>query len=199
MKTISLKSQIFYWMRVILVGVILGFGLQFAQAWVGPTQLPPNGNVGLKKYVSDCAGFAVNGWANKEECLQDGRWHKVLSHGPGGARANADLLMAYSLGADVRVSAPSFHTYWTCQNFAMVGGYAICMPSTHYSGYTDDASLRGSDTVSGKNIGASVLKSNGIITCVNLSSPWLGSNSVRLNGSACGPSVQATMEWFVKY
>lgn len=32
-------------MQVVTLGLIVGIGLQYAQAWQGPTQAPPNGNV----------------------------------------------------------------------------------------------------------------------------------------------------------
>lgn len=34
-----------YWAKVVSLGMILGLGLQFAQAWVPPTVAPPGGNV----------------------------------------------------------------------------------------------------------------------------------------------------------
>lgn len=38
-------SKISYWSKVIVIGVVLGTGMQFAQAWQEPTATPPNGNV----------------------------------------------------------------------------------------------------------------------------------------------------------
>jgi hypothetical protein len=40
------KNQIAYWLKIAVLGIILGFGLQFVRAWTEPTQTPPNGNVG---------------------------------------------------------------------------------------------------------------------------------------------------------
>jgi len=39
------KNSVVYWSKVIVLGVILGTGLQFAQAWTEPTLAPPGGNV----------------------------------------------------------------------------------------------------------------------------------------------------------
>lgn len=35
-----------YWFSVIVIGVVLGLGLQFVRAWTEPTTAPPGGNVG---------------------------------------------------------------------------------------------------------------------------------------------------------
>jgi hypothetical protein len=40
------KNQIAYWLKIAVLGIILGFGLQFVRAWTEPTSSPPNGNVG---------------------------------------------------------------------------------------------------------------------------------------------------------
>jgi len=39
------KSSILYWMKVATLGIVLGVGLQFAQAWTEPAEAPPGGNV----------------------------------------------------------------------------------------------------------------------------------------------------------
>ncbi len=41
----SLAHKSVYWMKVISLGLILGFGIQFAKAWTPPTVAPPGGNV----------------------------------------------------------------------------------------------------------------------------------------------------------
>ena len=41
----SFAMKAAYWLRVVSLGLILGLGLQFAQAWVAPTVAPPGGNV----------------------------------------------------------------------------------------------------------------------------------------------------------
>jgi len=40
------KKQLTYWLSVAIIGIALGFGLQFVRAWTEPTTAPPNGNVG---------------------------------------------------------------------------------------------------------------------------------------------------------
>jgi hypothetical protein len=49
------KSSIFYWSKVIVLGVVLGTGLQFADAWSepGPGVVPPDGNVAGPITTSD--------------------------------------------------------------------------------------------------------------------------------------------------
>lgn len=39
------NNSVVYWTKVIVLGVILGTGLQFAQAWTEPAAAPPGGNV----------------------------------------------------------------------------------------------------------------------------------------------------------
>jgi hypothetical protein len=41
----SFSEKVSYWLKVVSLGMILGLGLQFAQAWTAPTQAPPAGNV----------------------------------------------------------------------------------------------------------------------------------------------------------
>ena len=42
----SISQKVTYWIKVVSLGMILGLGLQFAQAWTAPKQAPPLGNVG---------------------------------------------------------------------------------------------------------------------------------------------------------
>jgi len=39
-------KQITHWLSVIVIGIALGFALQFVRAWTEPTVAPPGGNVG---------------------------------------------------------------------------------------------------------------------------------------------------------
>ncbi|MCM8763015.1 MAG: hypothetical protein NC829_01370 [Candidatus Omnitrophica bacterium] len=41
----SISQKITYWLKVVSLGLILGLGLQFAQGWTAPTDVPPGGNV----------------------------------------------------------------------------------------------------------------------------------------------------------
>lgn len=211
--------DIAHWVGMVVFGVIAGFGLQFAHAWVAPTQTPPNGNVGLKQYVSDCGLFAANGWASKDECLHDGRWHKVLSHGTGGAKPNQDVLDAISNAADFKVvttgpaklpngtsfSAPPGQS--RCVNILTdANGYVVCLDATRYSGNIADTSLKQGNAYAGagganKGYGASIKKSNGLITCIGVSQMTLngGTSYTGISGSGCGPYITAAMDWYVKY
>lgn len=40
------KKQAMYWLKVAVVGIALGLGLQFVRAWTEPTATPPGGNLG---------------------------------------------------------------------------------------------------------------------------------------------------------
>ena len=44
-----------YWLKVAIIGIALGFGLQFVRAWTEPTTAPPNGNVGAPINTSSTA------------------------------------------------------------------------------------------------------------------------------------------------
>jgi hypothetical protein len=39
------RKAVSYWLKVVVVGVLIGAGLQIVQAWTSPTDLPPGGNV----------------------------------------------------------------------------------------------------------------------------------------------------------
>ena len=41
----SLAHKSVYWLKVISLGLLLGLGIQFTQAWTNPAAAPPGGNV----------------------------------------------------------------------------------------------------------------------------------------------------------
>jgi len=45
MKTAAI-NRVIYWLNVSVIGVVLGFSIQFVQAWVEPPTNPPNANLG---------------------------------------------------------------------------------------------------------------------------------------------------------
>jgi hypothetical protein len=40
------RKQLTHWLSVIIIGITLGFALQFVRAWTEPTEAPPGGNLG---------------------------------------------------------------------------------------------------------------------------------------------------------
>ena len=50
-----------YWLRVAIVGLALGLGLQFVRAWTEPTVAPPNGNVGAPLNTGSLGQYKVGG------------------------------------------------------------------------------------------------------------------------------------------
>ena len=40
------RKQTIHWLKVAVIGIALGFALQFVRAWTEPTTTPPGGNVG---------------------------------------------------------------------------------------------------------------------------------------------------------
>lgn len=40
------QKKITHWLSVIVIGIALGFALQFVRAWTEPSEVPPDGNIG---------------------------------------------------------------------------------------------------------------------------------------------------------
>ncbi|MFA5925969.1 MAG: hypothetical protein WC831_03455 [Parcubacteria group bacterium] len=40
------KKNLTHWLSVIVIGIALGFAIQFVKAWTEPSATPPNGNLG---------------------------------------------------------------------------------------------------------------------------------------------------------
>jgi len=58
----KLSKKFAYWLGVIVVGIALGFAIQFVRAWTEPTGTPPSSNVGRadqywKRYSSENGDF----------------------------------------------------------------------------------------------------------------------------------------------
>jgi len=49
------KKQATHWLKVIVIGITLGFALQFVRAWTEPTSAPPGGNIGAPLNTSGVA------------------------------------------------------------------------------------------------------------------------------------------------
>ena len=86
-------AQLGYWLKVVTLGVVLGFGIQFAQAWTNPSAPAPTGNVagpvntGIVDQVKN-AGLGLVGnlvvgsaGAGKSICLNG----NCITSWPGGA------------------------------------------------------------------------------------------------------------------
>lgn len=52
MKNERINARFSYWAKVMVVGLVVGVGLQLAQAWTTPGSSPPNGNVSAPVTVS---------------------------------------------------------------------------------------------------------------------------------------------------
>lgn len=59
----SFATKVSYWLKVVSLGLILGLGLQFAQAWTTPSALPPGGNVSGPVTVGDVGQSKVGNLA----------------------------------------------------------------------------------------------------------------------------------------
>jgi len=63
-KKIGVPQGVMYWARVVTLGIVVGFGLQFASAWTNPSTTPPLGNVSgpittsvIAQYKAGAIGF----------------------------------------------------------------------------------------------------------------------------------------------
>ena len=50
-------ESIFYWSRVIIIGVVLGISIQFVVAWTEPGGVAPTGNVGAPINTSSSSQY----------------------------------------------------------------------------------------------------------------------------------------------
>lgn len=58
-RTKGWAQGVLYWGRVMVIGVVFGFGLQFASAWTNPTLPAPDGNVAGPVNLSAFAQYKV--------------------------------------------------------------------------------------------------------------------------------------------
>ncbi len=206
---------------VVSLGIILGFSIQFVYAWVSPTQSPPNGNVGAKVYTSDCNLFAVNGWKDKNECLQDGRWHMVQNDE---GVASADLVQAIHSGADIRIthnnasnarSSVACGTAFTYTAVGFTSPFAYCNRQIQYGGSVDDLipahpwiqgagdpsySFGGTDPQPHSgwgSLGSGVVRSDGRTRGVSLTTAIDGTVSYSLVKASIGSVSE--LKWYVRY
>jgi hypothetical protein len=67
------KKNLTYWLSVAVIGIALGFALQFVRAWTEPTTTPPGGNVGAPintGAIDQTKGNATSGKISaKDFCL----------------------------------------------------------------------------------------------------------------------------------
>ncbi|MFA5925971.1 MAG: hypothetical protein WC831_03465 [Parcubacteria group bacterium] len=67
------KKNLIHWLSVIVIGIALGFAIQFVKAWTEPSATPPNGNLGapINTSINDqVKGNATQGKISaKDFCL----------------------------------------------------------------------------------------------------------------------------------
>ncbi len=65
-----LATQGTYWLKIISLGLVLGIGIQFAQAWTNPGTTPPGGNVsgpittGIGNQTKSSGNISLGGGGN---------------------------------------------------------------------------------------------------------------------------------------
>lgn len=116
-----------YWIGVIVFGAILGFSLQFAEAWVSPDQLPPNSNIsspsssgtgthtrsnGCSWIQGPCTG--ANAWVHgsSQAICPDGKYVNGIKTTLCGMGNNSN---DYSISVNIKTDA-------FCCNFTTGGG-----------------------------------------------------------------------------
>jgi hypothetical protein len=85
----TIAKQSVYWLKVISLGLILGIGIQFAQAWTNPLVAPPSGNVSGPLTTSNAGqikegNLAINtGWDTDGDNIPDtwGVNGLIVAHG----------------------------------------------------------------------------------------------------------------------
>ncbi len=77
MQTASLSKQSTYWLSVVALGLLVGFGIREVRAWTNPTISPPGGNVVApitadKNYQIKDGGVLLNyGWDTNGDSIID--------------------------------------------------------------------------------------------------------------------------------
>lgn len=84
----NVSQKFTHWLKVVSLGLVLGLGLQFAQAWVAPTDAPPAGNV---------AGPITTG---PNDQVKDGGLGITTNLVVGGSAQISSLANCASLGTD---------------------------------------------------------------------------------------------------
>ena len=126
------RKQTIHWLKVAVIGIALGFALQFVRAWTEPTTTPPGGNVGAPINTSGNAqtkagNFTSNGIisAGDQFCLRGvciSAWPSGTTTDPAPAPAPAPCLCNTDpfgggsvYGATVLPDATALtHGLWVC-------------------------------------------------------------------------------------
>lgn len=135
--SIDFSRKLTYWLEVVSLGMILGLGLQFAQAWTAPTSAPPTssiagpittGNVGQSKLGNlalNTAGTYANALVISNGDIIGPRRFSVLSTVNSGVYDDTTSDSPYS-----RVDADSFHTNGLGMGQLFIEGRALDSNST---------------------------------------------------------------------
>ncbi len=87
MHTFITRDRFTYAAKVILLGLILGLGIQFAWSWTVPTEAPPGGNVSAPISTSETyqwkeGGLTLNtGWINELGVFTFGQYGLIIPYG----------------------------------------------------------------------------------------------------------------------
>lgn len=205
------RHNLFYY-KIALLGIIVAVSMPLAYAWVSPTETPPNGNIGLRNYVSDCSDFANNGWSSKDQCLKDGRFHLVQQNYTG---VTNDLREAIENGADIKVTFKNGNGFLVnriCQSSLIANSYAYCNEVLRYAGSIFDDipsvdnnlySFNAPDPKPHKvwaHLGATIIRSDGTQRSVSLDPRTNGVESYVFMSANGSPTYSASdLKWFVRY
>jgi hypothetical protein len=136
------KKQITHWLKVAVIGIALGFALQFVRAWTEPTEAPPGGNVGAPintgaQTQTKAGGLNIGGRLKVGENMSNPageagqiRWTGADFEGfKGGAWVSLT-----SGGSSSDNSAPVYQGY--CQQLSIHNGYTTEVCNSYDTGFS---------------------------------------------------------------
>lgn len=91
------------------------FLMRFALVVVGTMSFAGAADASNREYSEKCDNYSSIGFASKDACLEDGRWHVVFeTNAQGGVvYGSVDLVEAHMVaGADFKVVAPNQRLYF---------------------------------------------------------------------------------------
>lgn len=108
------KKQFTHWLKVIVIGVVFGFALQFVRAWTEPTAAPPNGNVGAPINTSGNVQEKGDATHNGDICVWNGGTKKCLSAAGSGGGDCTCYITCPSDGSRIYSGITSLVGYRNC-------------------------------------------------------------------------------------
>jgi len=132
-------------------------------------------------YSANCLDWQARGWASQDNCLTDGRWHRVFTNAADGSVLSgtiADLTSHIQAGVDVQIVFGA--SVRNCSLTYVNAGVARCLTPVGFAG----------EAPAFVTFGAARFSSDGTITCTNKETPLGGNECAGLTGE---------MTWMIRY